>query len=159
MDGVIGIVFDENGRVLLQKRRDIPVWSLPGGGLGSKENPEKAVIREIEEETGIKSKVIRQIAEYTFKSGKINYFFECKQIGGKIQTSDESSNVNFFSVGKLPKPYDPLVPQLVDDALKHQKSIIKRRLKTLTLKNAAYYFVTHPTIAFKYLLKLLGKKI
>ena len=158
MDGVIGIIFNDKGQVLLQKRRDIPVWSLPGGGINKSESPEKAVVREVYEETGIKSKVIRQIAEYSFKSGKKNYFFECKQIGGNLQTSNESSKVDFFSTEKLPKPYDPLVPQLINDALKQQKTIIKKQLKTLTFKNMIYYFVAHPLVAFKYVLKLKKAK-
>ena len=158
MDGVIGIIYNDEGQVLLQKRRDIPIWSLPGGGINKNESPEKAVVREVYEETGIKSKIIRQIAEYSFKSGKKNYFFECKQIGGNLQTSNESSKVDFFSTNKLPKPYDPLVPQLINDALKQQKSIIKKQLKTLTLKNMVYYFVAHPSVALKYVLRLMKKK-
>lgn len=158
MDGVTGIIFDDNNQVLLQKRRDVPVWSLPGGGIDKNEALERAVVREIEEETGLKSKVVRRIAEYTFKSGKKNYFFECKQIGGNLQVSNESSNVDFFSTEKLPKPYDPLVPELINDALKNQKSLIKRQLKTLTLKNAVYYFLTNPKIVLKYISKILGKR-
>lgn len=158
MDGVIGIIFNDKGQVLLQKRRDIPIWSLPGGGINKNESPEKAVVREVYEETGIKSKVIRQIAEYSFKSGKKNYFFECKQIGGNLLTSNESSKVDFFPTNKLPKPYDPLVTQLINDALKQQKSIIKKQLKTLTLKNMVYYFVAHPSVALKYVLRLVKKK-
>ncbi len=158
MDGVIGVVFIKGNKVLLQKRRDIPVWSLPGGGIDKGESPEKAVVREIYEETGIKSKVVRQIAEYSFKSGKKNYFFECEQIGGAPQTSGESSDVNYFSIEKLPTPYDPIVPQLISDALKNNKEIIKRQLKTITLKNAVYYFITNPKIVLRYIYKVFGKK-
>lgn len=157
MNGVIGIVFDNSGRVLLQKRRDVPIWSLPGGGIEKGESLEEATIREIEEETGIKSKVIRQIGEYTFKSGQINYFFECKQIGGKPTTSNESSDVNFFSVKDLPKPYSPIVPQLINDALQNNKNLIKRHIKIITPKIAFRYLLTSPEVAIKYILKALKK--
>lgn len=104
MDGVIGIVFINENKVLLQKRRDVPVWFLPGGGIDKGESPEKAVVREIYEETGIKSKVIRQVAEYSFKSGKKNYFFECEQIGVRLEQAMNPAKLIF----SLPKNFPSL---------------------------------------------------
>jgi len=50
---VIGVVFSpDEKQVLLTKRRDVPVWVLPGGGIERNENPEDAIVREILEETG-----------------------------------------------------------------------------------------------------------
>ena len=52
----------DNGRVLLCRlSKELPewegCWTLPGGGLEFGESPEEAVIREVEEETGLKIKV------------------------------------------------------------------------------------------------------
>ncbi|NBO24836.1 MAG: NUDIX hydrolase, partial [Chlamydiae bacterium] len=40
-------------KVLLIKRRDVPVFALPGGGVESNESAEEAAIREMGEETGL----------------------------------------------------------------------------------------------------------
>jgi 8-oxo-dGTP diphosphatase len=53
--GVGGVVLDGN-RVLLVKRAQAPLkgeWSLPGGAVDLGESLEAAVVREIQEETGL----------------------------------------------------------------------------------------------------------
>eukprot|EP01043_Picozoa_sp_COSAG02_P005054 COSAG02_NODE_135_length_34565_cov_80.368856_8_plen_272_part_00 len=56
--GVVGAVFDTDGRVLLTRRasrmRSFPgSWVMPGGGLDPDESMADAVAREVREETGI----------------------------------------------------------------------------------------------------------
>ncbi len=54
---------DGDGRVLLCRTAPgivpEPVWLLPGGGLDFGESPERAVIRELEEEAGLRGMVER----------------------------------------------------------------------------------------------------
>jgi 8-oxo-dGTP pyrophosphatase MutT (NUDIX family) len=51
------LVFDDAGRVLLSREPDrrgrLGLWALPGGGVEPGEHPEQAVIREVQEETGL----------------------------------------------------------------------------------------------------------
>jgi len=48
MDGAFGLVFGRSlNEILLVKRRDVPVWVVPGGGIEKNETPEDAVVREI----------------------------------------------------------------------------------------------------------------
>ncbi len=62
---VYGILFTQDRKqILLVKRRDLPVWVLPGGGLDEGEDPKEGAIREVEEETGLKVEIVKQIAEY-----------------------------------------------------------------------------------------------
>jgi 8-oxo-dGTP diphosphatase len=51
-------LIQDSGRVLLCRlSKELPrwegCWTLPGGGLNFGENPEEAMIREVEEETGL----------------------------------------------------------------------------------------------------------
>lgn len=42
-----------------------PIWQMPQGGIGSKETPEQAAVRELEEETGVHSaRIIGEIPEW-----------------------------------------------------------------------------------------------
>ena len=50
------LIIDDAGRVLLSReliRRRPSPWLLPGGGVEHGEHPEQAVIREVQEETGL----------------------------------------------------------------------------------------------------------
>ena len=51
--GVMAIIRDDEGRVLLQKRRDDGTWCAPGGAIDPGETPAEAVVREAYEETGL----------------------------------------------------------------------------------------------------------
>lgn len=42
-------------------------WTLPGGGIAVDESPEEAVIREVEEETGLKAKICRLLYNIIFE--------------------------------------------------------------------------------------------
>ena len=57
-----GCLFDECGRVLLQKRGDSCMWGFPGGAIEIGETPEQAAIRELKEETGLDAEVLKYFA-------------------------------------------------------------------------------------------------
>lgn len=52
-----GLIQDEAGRVLLVYERDGEIWTLPGGRIDYQEKAMEAVVREVFEETGIKTVV------------------------------------------------------------------------------------------------------
>ena len=51
--GACAIIFDDSGKVLLERRSDNGFWGLPGGAVEVGESVEQAVKREVMEETGI----------------------------------------------------------------------------------------------------------
>lgn len=64
-----GVVVDDDGRVLLIRARDLrdrPVWTLPKGAIGSGESSQAAALREVEEETGYRCEVVRELAPVTY---------------------------------------------------------------------------------------------
>ncbi len=60
-----GVIENEDGEILLQKRGDKKAWGFPGGALELGESTEEAMIREIKEETGLSVKADRLIGVYT----------------------------------------------------------------------------------------------
>jgi putative (di)nucleoside polyphosphate hydrolase len=63
--GVGAVITDGNGRILALERSDFRgAWQLPQGGLKRRETPLKGVMREIEEETGIKARALKLVDRY-----------------------------------------------------------------------------------------------
>lgn len=61
-----GIVRFKDRYLLLKKAKDIVPenigkWECPGGKIDRDEDPEKAVLREVEEETGLKCEIIKEL--------------------------------------------------------------------------------------------------
>lgn len=62
-------------------------YATPGGHLDENEKFEEAVIREVEEELGIKVKITRELLhEYNLDLNVDEKFFECEYLNGKIGT-------------------------------------------------------------------------
>ncbi len=63
--GVGAVISDDRGRILALERSDFRgAWQLPQGGLEKGESPLAGVLREVEEETGIKRRDLKLITEY-----------------------------------------------------------------------------------------------
>jgi len=61
--GAYALCVDEQDRILLARLSavevDVGAWTLPGGGINFGEHPDAAVIRELEEETGLLGEIER----------------------------------------------------------------------------------------------------
>ena len=59
--GAYGICRDDAGRILLARLSalevDVGAWTLPGGGVDFGEHPDAAVVRELNEETGLDGEI------------------------------------------------------------------------------------------------------
>ena len=64
-----GLVVDDDGRVLLIRARDLrnqPVWTLPKGALNPGETSIDAALREVQEETGYRCELVRELTPVTY---------------------------------------------------------------------------------------------
>jgi 8-oxo-dGTP pyrophosphatase MutT (NUDIX family) len=64
-----GLVFDDEGRILLIRARDLrnrPVWTLPKGTLNPGETSADAAVREVREETGWRCERVRELEAVTY---------------------------------------------------------------------------------------------
>ncbi len=152
---VLGIIFDGE-KVLLIKRRDVPVWVLPGGGMEDGESPENAVVREIWEETSLKTEVIRLVGTYT--GGffiKPVHLFECKVTSGEIKRGNEVADVNYFALSDLPRAIPPPFEEFIGDA-KNTNSPFEREITSITIWTIAITLLKHPILFIRFILSRLG---
>jgi len=156
----ISIIFSERrDEVLLIKRRDIPVYVLPGGGIESFETDEEAAIRETLEETGLNVKIIRKTGEYTpiNRLSSKTHVYECQVIDGAFQNGDETKNIAFFPLDQLPLSFFIVHQYWLQDALKYNH-VVKRPISEVTYFNLIKYFFKHPLLVFGALLARIRLK-
>jgi len=155
----IGIIFSNNRKeVLLVKRRDVPVWVLPGGGIEENETPEETVIREVKEETGLTIKIKKKIAKYSpiNRLTRITHLYECSPLDGKLEISNETKDIRFFSVDNLPKYLAPPFNFWINDAHKNLNYIITKKLSYITYRAFFKHLLFHPILIIRFVLSRFG---
>ncbi|GLZ31412.1 NUDIX hydrolase [Lentzea sp. NBRC 105346] len=109
---VTAFVQDEQGRLLMIRRTDNDMYSIPGGAQDVGETIGQTVVREVKEETGIDVEPVDIIGVYSDPAHVIAYTdgevrqefsicFRARPVGGELRTSDESSEVHWISRGDL----------------------------------------------------------
>jgi ADP-ribose pyrophosphatase YjhB (NUDIX family) len=130
MTGASALVFDKQGRLLLQQRADSGYWGIPGGFMELGEKVEDAARREVFEETGLRLGQLELFAIYsgsereiTLKNGDeiamVKFVFTCRDYQGEAVAHDpnESKNVAFFPLDALPENLFPEQLYTFDDLL------------------------------------------
>jgi ADP-ribose pyrophosphatase YjhB (NUDIX family) len=102
---VAAMIFDEQGRILLFKHTYRKFeWGIPAGGLEYGEQPDKAIVREFFEETGMQINVEKLLlAESSKEDHNISLIFLCKIVSGAFKESNEISEMKYFEVNDLPQ--------------------------------------------------------
>ncbi len=106
------IVVDEARRILLIRRSDNALWSIPGGAMEVGERIAETVVREVGEETGLEVVPEAIVGIYSNPRHVIEYAdgevrqqfsicFACRPVGGELATSEESTEVGFFSPAEI----------------------------------------------------------
>ena len=91
-------VFDD-GRVLIQRRRDNGRWELPGGCVDPRETPWRAARRECEEETGVRPRNLKLSGCYTRCDVPVTEFvFAADMHTGTPKASDEATESRFVPI-------------------------------------------------------------
>jgi ADP-ribose pyrophosphatase YjhB (NUDIX family) len=110
----------------LQRRRDNDLWSIPGGAMEIGEDIATAAVREVKEETWLDVEPISLVGIYSdpqyvvaYSDGEVrqqfSICFACRVVGGQIATSNESSEVGFFT------------PQEIEDLPMHESIRLRIR--------------------------------
>ena len=108
-----------NQKVLLVKRRDFPLWDLPGGVVESDELPSEAAIREMYEETGYEVQIDYEFARYIDKTrNDCQHLFKSHIINCELKrTTTETRDLRWFSLNRLPLLIIPNRKRQIRDAL------------------------------------------
>lgn len=119
--GVTVAVLDE-GRVLLTRRQDFPIWCLPGGGIDGGESAAAAAVREVREETGLEVALTRLVGVYSrpnwSPAGNHEVLYAARVVGGAlVRETAETSDAAFLLPGELPPNLNWWHRQRIADAL------------------------------------------
>lgn len=125
--GANAVIFGEQGKVLLTRREDNGLWCLPGGHMDLGEMVTDTVIRETEEETGLKVEVERLVGVYSMPYPGFVYAnprkqivvatFVCRPVGGELRLSNETTDIKYFDPNDLPRDMLPGHDMRIWDAL------------------------------------------
>jgi len=124
----VDAVVERDGAILLVRRGRYPfegMQALPGGFVEAGETVEEAVVREVREETGLRTRVVRLLGVYSDperdpRGHTVSVVFELSVAGGKVAGGDDAAEAAFFDMGRLP----PLAfdhQQVVSDYIKARR--------------------------------------
>ncbi|MDI6738258.1 MAG: NUDIX hydrolase [Nanoarchaeota archaeon] len=105
---VDAIIEMDDGIVLIQRGKEPykGMWALPGGHQDYGESLEKAVAREVMEETGLIAYEVTQVRAYS-EPGRdprghyVSMVFEVK-VKGELKAGDDAANIGIYHLDALP---------------------------------------------------------
>jgi len=95
--------------LFLKKAKDpiqenIGKWECSGGRIQDKEDPKKAVLREVEEETGLQCKIIKKLAFLNMKTNEYDSRCGCFLLQAnvdKVKLTEEHSDYKWIKAKKV----------------------------------------------------------
>ena len=139
LPAVAAILFNEQGDILLQRRKDVNKWCILSGHVEFGESISEAVLREIYEETGARAEIVRFIGVYsspdfqTYHYGErsvqyVTSYFEARFIEAVNISfcNAETHELKFFPPEYIPSNLALINPAWLQDALNRQEAVFLR---------------------------------
>lgn len=130
---VVDAVVLEANRLLLVRRGRPPFrgkWALPGGFVEIGETCERAVVRELREETGARGTVLRLVGVYSAprrdpRAHLVSVAYLLKARRGAVKGDDDAADARWFPLGHLP-PMAGDHPRILAEALRARRFARRR---------------------------------
>jgi len=104
-----GVVIEEDGKILLVKRKFEPYkgdWCLPAGFMEYDESPEQCAVRESKEELGVDVELTGLYGVYSGKDDPRTHavlvMYWAKIVGGELKPGDDASEIELFAKNEVP---------------------------------------------------------
>lgn len=136
---VAAAIFNEQGEILLQKRRDVNKWCIISGRLEFGETVEEAMLREILEETDTPARLTRLIGIYSSPASQtyhyaaktvqyVTSYFEARLEANPEAgfSNKETSELRFFRPDELPGELALINDYWLSDALDKNGTVFVR---------------------------------
>jgi len=124
--GACAVIIDHKGRIAFERRSDCGWWCLPGGGLNAGETIAQGAIREAFEETGLEVRITGFLGVFSDPrrrtvcypdNGDLRQLVDAavlaEPIGGQLAQSDESLEVAWFALDRIPLNTAPPVVEIL----------------------------------------------
>jgi 8-oxo-dGTP diphosphatase len=99
---VAAAIVNNMGEILAIRRHDNGHWEPPGGVLERDEAIPEGLIREVQEETGLKVELERLTGVYkNMKRGIVALVFRCRVVSGEPQTGPEATEVRWLDPAQV----------------------------------------------------------
>ena len=131
--GIRAVVLDGD-KILLVKHRYGDYWVMPGGGIKKGDDPEKTVIKELHEETGIIVKnVAFKLGYYKNTTGGKNDNVHCyvvsdwefdNQYKKRVVDLIEIGSMKWFGIKDLPAETSPATKNRIAEYLEGKRGLI-----------------------------------
>ena len=139
LPAVAAAIFNDNGEILLQKRRDVNQWCIISGHVEFGETVSAAMLREIKEETNVEGKLLRFVGVYSSPASQTYYYehetvqyitsYFVARLNGEINqhfSNNETRELRFFPVNNIPKEMATINPDWLNDALSDTGEVFVR---------------------------------
>ena len=101
----------QNGKLVVIGRRNDPfrgMPALPGGFIELGERAEDAAVREVREETGLETRVVRLVGVFSDPSRDprgqvVSIAYALEEVGGVLKAGSDAANVTLVDPHDLPK--------------------------------------------------------
>lgn len=133
----MGIVYDEEKGLLLERRSDNGEWCVPGGALDLGENQLEGLRREVKEETNLdifdpEFFTVRANVHMVYPNQDEVYYtdivYVITKFEGELKPDNESTELKWFDINELP---ENIMPTQIDYILMFKEQIEKGKSRII----------------------------